>query len=109
MTAHDDDQDLVTIRVPRRAAAMYAAELDASSTPLAVTLSATLPYLVALVVALAGLVAGCASLSTLLRGDQDWPIDVGGIVVGCMFLFGGAAATKYAGQYRRSLRSRGLL
>ena len=31
MTAHDDDQDLVTIRVPRRAAAMFAAELDVTS------------------------------------------------------------------------------
>ena len=33
MTAHDDDQDLVTIRVPRRAAAMYAAELDVAAEP----------------------------------------------------------------------------
>ena len=33
MTAHDDDQDLVTIRVPRRAAAMYAAELDVAAAP----------------------------------------------------------------------------
>ena len=33
MAAPDDDQDLVTIRIPRRAAAMYAAELDVVSSP----------------------------------------------------------------------------
>ena len=39
MTAHDDDQDLVTIRIPRRAAAMYAAELEVASSPWMIRLS----------------------------------------------------------------------
>ena len=39
MTAHDDDQDLVTIRIPRRAAALYAAELDVASSPWMVKIS----------------------------------------------------------------------
>ena len=33
MTAHDDDQELITIRIPRRAAALYATELDVASSP----------------------------------------------------------------------------
>ena len=33
MTAHDDDQDVVTVRIPRRAAALYAVELDVASSP----------------------------------------------------------------------------
>ena len=39
MTAHGDDQDLVTIRIPRRAAAMYAAEMEVASSPWMIRLS----------------------------------------------------------------------
>ena len=39
MTAHDDDQDLVTIRLPRRAAALYATELEVAASPWLVKLS----------------------------------------------------------------------
>ncbi len=105
MTAHDDDQDVVTIRVPRRAAAMYAARLDASSSPFIVTLSATSPYFIGLVVALAGLVTACLSLVSIAQGDQDWAIDLGGAASGIGFVIGGLVALRYAKEYRKFLKA----
>ena len=33
MTADDDDQELITVRVPQRAVTLYATELDVASSP----------------------------------------------------------------------------
>ena len=107
MTAHDDDQDLVTIRIPRRVAAMYAAELDFGSTPAMVHLNSLAPYIGAAVF---------FALSIWFAVSALWRYSSGEVTSaypGVIFAAGSALVSfglVYVGcSLRRALRKRGLI
>ena len=107
MTAHDDDQDLVTIRVPRRAAAIYAAELDLASSPLAVALTSYSQFGAGFISVLISLAFWIAAVINLLH--QTLEILPLLIVSGTFSALMGVAFLTYAARFRRALRRRSAL
>ena len=107
MAAHDDDQNLMTIRIPRRAAAMYAAEQDVASARIVVRLKSFVPYaagFIFAVIAIANIVGIRAALI-----DGDLAQGLAGAVVG-LFFFAAAALSIGVGVLgRAAYRRRGLL
>ncbi len=104
MTAHDDDQDLVTIRIPRRAAALYAAELDVEASPWVIKVglyARTAAGLLAIVIA--GLLF-VASLYQVSIANPEYATLFGAAAVICaaigsfLFLYGKSQMT--AARYR---------
>lgn len=94
MTAHEDDQDLVTIRIPRRAAALYAAELDVEASPWVIKVGLygrTVAGLLAIVIAA---VLFVASLYQVSVANQEYATFFGVAAVICaaigsfLFLYG---------------------
>ena len=69
MTGHDDDQELVTIRIPKRAAAMYAAELEVAAEPWLVRLTLNAKKIAGLLAAMIGAVLGSISVARGLQSD----------------------------------------
>ena len=107
MTApHNDDQDLGSVRVPRRAAAVYAAGLDTSSQPLMVQIkSAT-----AIIVGTLGVVAGLFLLViAILNPEKDVFFQAIQGVVGVGFLTGGSIAVVLSLKYKANLRARNVI
>ena len=107
MTAHDDDQDLVTVRIPRRAAAMYAAELEVTSTSFAVHLATYCHIgagLIALLVSLAFWIAVIVNVQ-----DQTTSILPGAIIAGVFSSLFGMVFLFYGLRFRATLKRRSLL
>ena len=71
MTAHDDDQDLVTIRIPKRAAAMYAAELDVAAAPWLVRLTLYGKQVAGILAVALGATMGLVGTCRGLQSDWD--------------------------------------
>ncbi len=107
MTAHDDDQDLVTIRVPRRAAAMYAAELDITSSPLAARLTVHGRILAGVTALLTSL---AFSLTIALNVERETYSIVPAAIAAAVFsAFMGFAFLLFGIRYKRALRRRNVL
>ncbi len=107
MTGQDGDQDAVTIRIPRRAAAIYAADLEVSSGPFMVALNVYGQMAAGIALLLGSIVSWVIASINYEHGTyEDMFLAVGfGVVTA-------AAGTLvlYVGQiYRKALRTRGVL
>ena len=107
MTApHNDDQDLGSGRVPRRAAAVYAAGLDTSSQPLMVQINSA----TAIIVGTLGVVTGLFLLVVaILNPGKDVFFQAIQGIVGVGFLAGGSIAVVFSLKYRANLRARNVI
>ncbi len=106
MTAHDDDQDLVTIRIPRKAAAMYASELDVLSSPWMIGLATYGRAAAGLATMIAALCFAAVGVYQLIQSDVGFAgvcfafTVIWGGVGGFLFLYG---LSQFAAAERRRL------
>ena len=107
MTAHDDDQDLVTVRIPRRAAALYAAELDISAGSTMVLLNVYGQFAIGAAVLIVSVICWAIVAMNMRHGTyENLPIAIFGGLFTAAF---GAGVIAWATVYRHALRRRGLL
>ncbi len=107
MAAQDDDQDFVTVRIPRRAAALYAAELDVSSGSFMVLLNVYGQFLIGAAVLVVSIVSWVIVAINLGHGTyENLPTAVfSGLFTGAF----GTSILVWAGIFRRAVIKRGLL
>lgn len=107
MTAHDDDQDLVTVRVPRRAAALYAANLEVEASPWVIKVGLYGRATAGLLCILMAFALVAASLFQLSNDNEEYATFFGASSIMCATL--GGFLFLYGKSQIAAARRRGLL